>query len=286
MIAWIGVAVITITLYFVNYSWASGGVGCFSKPGSTGCSYHFALANPGKTFTFTLALFGNVLSTTPVQEFLPTTNLLLREILGAVCLVGSVFIAVQCIRRRRSEPMGWIPLSLLVTGVAWYGFIVFGRVSTGIASASASHYTTPQLFVLTGIAMWLSGQALHRSRTERTPTGRMYKWKRLAPLVLLAFVAGLTVFNSATNGLGTARDVQGSDTYIARTIVNIDRIPAQQRGCYLAATVGGGLISSNNAETYLYPEVLILKHNHLSTFSPSAYAYYRKLGPVPFSFCK
>jgi hypothetical protein len=245
LVAWLGVAAITIAIYFWDYSPKLGGSGPLVPQPPT-----WALSHPVQLVQFFLVDVGNVI---------PQPGLIPHELIGAVITIVSVLVVIQSFRLQRPSRRLPLPIALIVFGLMWDVACATGRLSFGLTFAYLDVYTIPNLLVILGIVCyglwWLKN--LERAR-PRTHTRRTIG-------VTLAVLAAFLVVQVATNteyGLRGGNQLRQQWSQGARTIVILGHTPYAQWGRYEIYGTVPNVYQSSYLKT-LIPEA---KADHLGPF--------------------
>jgi Bacterial Ig domain len=250
---WIAFGALTTATYFRGYALP------FTGPSR---SPAFALHHPVEMAQFFLATLGNVIATT-------STDLGAHELLGLAVFVIAIFVVVRCVLDRASRAHTALPVALIVFGVLFDASIALGRVGLGVAAALVSRYTMANLIVLTGIGVFAWAHV--RPWKEARGVGLRGIVERAGIVLLAAFL--VIQCAAATNvGVNAARKRFESQIVGARTVVNLDEIPAPQ--------------AQRLVSLHVYPSLAVLspylqeaKEDHLSVFAPGPYYQYQSMGP-------
>ena len=235
-----------------------GGRFQFTCPGSVSS---YALDHPGRVAEFVLVGLGQILPNTSQD------TLWLNGILGGVFLVLVAFVVFESLRHGW-DPRTCIPLALIVFGLLSDVLIAVARVEFLDTAAPSSIYTMPNILILLAVIMhfWSHPPAalsLHRS------------WAWAAGIGAAALLV-LQVAMSVNIGLEGARGFDRSLETGARLVVNLDRIPAAEQGCYEVYGEFVYLLFAPDVSKYwAFREA---RDDHLSVFSPREYKVYRADG--------
>ena len=150
-------------------------------------------------------------------EIFPGSNQLgLHELIGLALLVAAGYVVVQSVRHR-SE---CLPVALITFGLLFDVLIAYGRLrgslvlSIGLGPvATPSRYTMPNLLIAVLAVVAYAWTRLN--------------WRWIVPSV----VAGQLVF-ATSSGLSSASALDHRLVTGARLVVNLDKIPVAQEGCY------------------------------------------------------
>jgi hypothetical protein len=249
---WSVVAVAVTLFYFKGFNFAVVTTG--------GGSIKFALHHPRAMVEYLLVAMGNVIPS--------TTNLGWHEALGSALLVLSVFVFYRSSAEGRKERGTPLPAALVLFGVLFDVSIALGRVSFGIGQALSSRYTMANLILILGIGVYLvarpTKRSLHAQRDRRNLFGG------LVVALVVVFVALQTVV-ATKYGIENAKTEESSRSVGARVVVNLARIPSDQRASYIDAYVYPSLPA-------VMPLIAEAKADRLSMFSPGVEPQLRKLG--------
>jgi hypothetical protein len=207
------------------------------------------------------------------------------QLLGVVVLLTSLVVCVQSFRHRRSVPLAWLPVSIIIIGLVWDASIAVGRVGDGLASGLASHYSNPQVFLFTGIVLFALASAIRHliPRSGEVPVVGLPA--RLAGPAFIALLSILIVVLSTIAGESNASFDYRTGELAARTIVNLNRLPVRERSCYLDVSVADGLVPVSEVSAWISLPLHQLIADRLSTFSPPFLFHYRSLGPQKIAEC-
>ena len=206
--------------------------------------------------------------------------MLLGPVIGAMLALISMFIVVASFRERRFRFRVPLPSAIILFSLVFDAMIVYGRFAYG---TPAFQYVMPQVMLLAGIATYLLPMILagihsaSRSRRSRIVRG-LYL---CAVIPLLLWVIGTTNF-----GITQARQTQNAAIIEARLVVNLSRIPQDQRLCYESIILGGGIWSGSLINEVDAPIFKAAKEDTLSLFSPGAFKVYRSEGPPNLPACR
>ncbi|HEY3834791.1 MAG TPA: hypothetical protein VGO03_21035 [Acidimicrobiia bacterium] len=285
---WVAAAAVTGITYRAGYVSQLGYSGCLGTRRST-CATSYALHHATQLPGYFVALLGNAAPSDETGALLHTIrDVGLHQVLGCVLLAVALVVVVDALRHRAARANGWISPALILFGMGWDALIAVGRVSGGPRLALQSHFGTPQLLVVAGIAFWLL-----RALTDREPGGARdagatraaWTLRSVAAGSMLAVIVVSIVALSATLGLRDARfyaDIQRDE---ARLLANYDRLPPATKPCDVSVLVDLGFVSGTTAELTLRPQIEALEIDHLATFAPRVYAHYRALGPPDVPIC-
>jgi hypothetical protein len=238
--AWSAAAAVTVSLYFVDYSFAEASSG----------SFRYAFEHLGTTAQFLLAEVGNLVPS------LSPGSLHWHMALGALVVLLGVGVLLLSAREVRREGIGrWTPLPAALVGFA----ILFdlssglGRVSLGLDQALAPRYTMGNLLAFVGVIVFLLARL---GATRPAPVGRTLAVSRAVLVVALAAQVGV----STNFGLEQATQIQRSRQLGAATVVHLGPSPdAAERQ----------LVKENVYFSYplLRPLLAEARADHLSVFA-------------------
>jgi hypothetical protein len=277
VLAWIGSAAATATLYFYNFN------------PDAGSPYHkFAIEHPVNSFKFVLFLLGDVVGV----QLAPGAANGAVEWLGAAILIVAVIAVVTCGLRRDDTGAAPLGVALIIFGILFAGMVTQGRVFAGLTpqGAGASRYTSFDLLVLAGSYLALLARP-RGARTEssdyggvssvlesllgrssdhirvRRPTAFAAVWVVLITAMTLQVLFGLG------NGLVGSRNSNAVWTRDEDVTVNAAKVSDG------ALKAGMGLIGGTPAEARRL--VQIAQRDHLSLFATNAVEKYSKEGVTP-----
>jgi len=252
---WLVLGALTTGIYFWNYNFnATGG----------GSSPAFALHHPVAAARFVLAALGDVVPTT-------TTDLMAHEVLGVVILVVAIFVVIRSVLERTSLTSTALPVALILFGTLFDGSVALGRLGFGVADALGTRYSMANLLVLTGIVAFAWAH-IGSWREVRARVGRRGVILRVGTVLLAAFLV-IQCVTSMNVGSDTASASHRSRILGARTVVNLDALPASQAQALVSVDVWGVPVSE------LSPYLQESQEDHLGVFAPGPYDHYRSLGP-------
>jgi hypothetical protein len=270
---WTGATFVTIVVYFSGYSYSEG-----CTLGGTTCTPVNPLAHPLAMLRFFLVIMGNVIPGGFWSALAsPVHNFARFEVVGVALLASAVFIAVQSLRYRTSRERFPLPLLLIGFSLSFDAILTLGRSSEGLSGALFDNrYVMPNLILLAGIIIY----AWTHMPPLRLPAASDLPHVRLTWLTLFALTIFLVVQAWVATGFGLAngRQNRGFLNNQARLVVNLDRVPAQDRSCELNDVLSLGLGSGwRQGATPLVQAA----DDHLGEFQPNSFSYYRRLGPPP-----
>ena len=242
-------------------------------PAAARCGSAYLVSHPTEALLFFFRVVGNAYPTT-------ANAVGAQEILGAVLALISIFIVVESFRERRVRSRLPLPSAIILFSLLFDAMVVYGRLGYG---TPALQYVMPQLMLLTGIATYLVPKILTGIHSaSRASRSRIMRGLYLCSVIpLLLWVIGTTNF-----GVTQARQTQNKTTVEARLVVNLSRIPQDQRLCYESIILGGGIWSGsliNEVDAPLFRDV---KEDTLSLFSPGTFKIYRSEGPPYLPGCR
>jgi hypothetical protein len=255
---WLVVGALTTAIYFRGYT------PTFNGPSR---SPSFALHHPVEMARLFLVSLGNVVPTT-------STELGAHELLGLVLLITAATVVTRSWLDRRSRPHTALPVALIVFGVLFDGSIALGRLGLGVPEGLSSRYTMANLLVLIGIVVFAWGHL--RPWTQARATAGLRGAAECAGIVLVVAFLLVQVATATHVGITEAQDSLQFRTFGARTVVNLDRIPAGETQLLVSTYL---LFSTPAA---LHPYLRLVEEDHLGVFAPGPYHAYRSMGP-PYS---
>ena len=219
---WVGAGAVVTAIYFLGYS-------------GNGFSPNVLVHNPRLVVDSVLANIGNVFpSSSPLLG--------LHEVLGGVILVATGTISYLSLRDPKLEPRGALPLCLLVFALLFDLSVTTDRLIFGLALSVTSRYTMANLLLPLGLIAYGWSRLPSPSLVRRPPTA----------IIAIGGVCGALIAGqfavSTVYGLRQAAQHRAAMTTANRIVVNFDRIPRSERGCYEFALVGdAGLVGDLTA---------------------------------------
>jgi hypothetical protein len=219
---WLGAGATVTAIYFVGYS-------------GNGFSPDVLVDRPGLVLDSVVANIGNVFpSSSPLLG--------LHEGLGVVILAATGVVSYLSLRDSKLEPRGTLPLCLLVFALLFDLSVTTDRLFFGLALSVTSRYTMANLLLPLGLIAYGWSRLPRRFHVRRLPTN----------VIAVAGVCGALVLVqvsvSTDYGLRQALQHKAVMTTANRIVVNFDRIPPAERGCYEFALVGdAGLVGDLTA---------------------------------------
>jgi hypothetical protein len=245
MLAWVVGAFVTGAVYFHNYRWQSN-------------SYWYA--HPAQTIKFFFLAIGDIVG----AQFGNSGNLAVL-FLGVVIFALACWVIVDYGVRRGEHGGGSIGVSLVCFGLLFAVTFAVGRVNGGLSFASESQYTTFDLMTLAGCYMALLNRPAYR------PDAGPPRWAALPVLrLVVAGAALLQIVLGTVNGLATGWQSHNYQISMSDITANVDRAPDSLVERELLQT-----------PTWIRHTVHIAEIRHLSLFSTSDAAIYRKIGLFP-----
>jgi hypothetical protein len=260
--AWVATSICTAAAALWGYRPAPlgcsvGGAFQLRCPGSVST---YGLEHPGRLAEFVLVALGQIL---------PNTNertLWLNGVLGAAFLLVVSYVVYQLLRHDWGL-RNCVPLALIAFGLLSDLLIAVARVEFQSAAAS-SIYTMPNILVLLAVIMYFWARpprfVVHNSASA---------WAAGCGVGVLLV---LQVAMSVNLGVEGARDFDRRVETGARLVVNLDRIPAAEKGCYEVYGEFVYLLFAPNVSTY--PAFGEARRDRLTVFSPTLYRIYRAEG--------
>jgi len=276
--SWVAAAGLTLGLYSINFKLTSGCAGRLKGQ----CSLHFAVHHPVAAMRFLSVLVGNVVPTGYWGSVLaPPKHFLTQELVGVTILLSAVFVVVQTVRQHGMVRVP-LPLLLIGFGLLYDLVIVEGRAATGLNGAVGNNrYVLPNLIMLLGVVIYALTHIPPRRRALGEAQWRFgLRW--LVVGVLGVFLATQLVVSTR---FGTRNGVLSKDISVtaARIMVNLDRVPASERGCELGRAMYSGLVGPAFALEHGSPILAYAKADHLTIFQPGSFRAYRAAGLPPIS---
>jgi hypothetical protein len=245
--------------HFQNEACRGGGTITFNCSGTVS---GFALHHPIAVVQYVLVEMGALVPNLHVHSSWP------YGVLGAILLVLAGWVVVRSIQNRHDR-RNFLPIGLIAFGILFDVFIAAGRIQF-MSGATAAIFAMPNLIIFLGVLIY----------------GWTHLEGRYTPLVGVV----LTVFLIAQLGLGTQRGISAASSFdqrqsvAARLVVNLDRIPASAKGCYLLYGELGYLLFSPSVGHF--PGFADARADHLTVFSPGSYRKYRAQGLPVIANCK
>jgi hypothetical protein len=284
LVVWCSAAALALVAYFISYQSSLAYSGCSA---GKSCTVRYGLEHVGPAFSYLLALLGNFI---PVNDGVLNTggnaHLVTYQVLGGLLLVGAVWVVAKSWRERRQSLNGWVPVALIVFGLLWDISIALSRVAAGALQALESHYSTPQIFIWSGTVVFVLNLLQARAIQVREGNALPMKVEYVVGLGIVGVVIAFIITGSNLVGFENATLNRNSADLEAQVIVNLERIPASERPCFVDAVIDRDFIPQSESIKKDTPALEILKKDGLSTFGGSTYVHYRKLGPpVNFPYC-
>jgi hypothetical protein len=219
---WVGAGAVATAVYFVGYA-------------GKGFSPDVLVDSPRLVVESVLANIGNVFpSASPLLG--------LHEALGAVLLLATGVVSYLSLRDRALEQRGILPLCLLVFAVLFDLSVTTDRLIFGLALSVTSRYTMANLLLPLGLIAYGWSRLPRRFDEQQQRAGVIVIGVLCGALVLVQVVV------SSSYGLQQASQHRSVMTTANRIVVNFDRIPPSERGCYEFALVGdAGLVGDLSA---------------------------------------
>ena len=241
---WIGAGAAATAIYFIGYS-------------GNGFSPDILIDNPRLVVDSVLANIGNVFpSSSPLLG--------LHEALGLVILVATGAVSYMSIRDPVLEQKGALPLCLLVFALLFDLSVTTNRLIFGLALSVTSRYTMANLLLPLGLIAYGWHRLPRRFNVKRLPTAVTLIGGLCGAVILVQFTV------STDYGLKQAKQHRAFMTTANRIVVNFDRIPRSERGCYEYALIrDAGIVGD-------FTDVWEARSEGLTMFSASR--TYRALG--------
>ncbi|HUY07278.1 MAG TPA: hypothetical protein VMU99_08475 [Acidimicrobiales bacterium] len=241
-------------------------------PAAARCQSGYLVGHLSEALLFFFRVVGNVYPTT-------ANAVGAQEIIGAVLALISIVIVVASFRERRVRLRVPLPSAIILFSLVFDAMIVYGRFGYG---TPALQYVMPQVMLLAGIATYLLPRISRGHFTLRSRRSLIIRGLYFCSVIpLLLWVIGTTSF-----GVMQARQTQKAAITEARLVVNLSRIPDDQRFCYEGIILGGGIWSGALMNTVDAPIFKDAKEDGLSLFSPGAFKIYYSEGPPNLSGCR
>jgi hypothetical protein len=230
---WVGAGGVATAIYFVGYS-------------GNGFSPDVLIDSPRLVVDSVLANIGNVFpSSSPLLG--------LHEVLGAIILVAAGVVSYVSLRDPKLEPRGALPLCLLVFALLFDLSVTTDRLIFGLALSVTSRYTMANLLLPLGLIAYGWSKLPRGFQMRRLPTAVIAIGGVCGALILVQLIV------STDYGLRQAAQHEATMTTANRIVVNFDRIPRAERGCYEFALVGdAGLVGDLTAIQEVHSEGLTM----------------------------
>jgi hypothetical protein len=263
---WTTAAFVTLVFYFFNFKFSDDGCGS----GAFACSPDHPLA----TLRFFVVLIGNIIpggyfgaSLSPVRSFGRF------ELVGVTLIVVALFILVQSWRQRDAQERMPLPVVLITFALLFDAIVALGRSGALVDAVNDNRDVLPNILLLTGILMYVWARVpLNVGTSIKVP------WSiQLSRFALVSFGIFLIVQIVVATGFGlnNARWTDAILTEQARLVVNLDRVPNQERNCELTDVIYLGIVPWTSVQAF---QLRSAATDHLSQFSPASYRHYRNLG--------
>jgi hypothetical protein len=259
-----GVSTILAALWGYHYQNEACNVGGSFQFACSGSVISSVLHHPITTIQFLLVEMGSVVPNLHVRSLWP------NGLLGAILLVAAGWVVVRSIRSRH-DGRNCLPVGLLAFGFVFDVFIAAGRESfLSAGGATSTTVAMPNLIILLAILI--------------------YGWTHLKDHYTPSLGVLLAIFLIAQLALGTQEAISGAISFdqrqsvAARLVVNLDRIPESEKGCYLFYGEFGYLLFTPDVGHFV--GFADARTDHLTVFSPGLYRKYRALGLPVIGKCK
>ena len=197
--SWIGAAVVTSTIYFVNFNAQLGGTN------------GYVLRHPLEGVRLFFFSVGNVIGTHGGDTSVA---------LGILIVLTSLWLVVSAIVRRKEHDATGLGVALICFGLLFALTIAAGRASAGLDAGGGSRYTTFVLLTLVGCYLVLLGK-----RGAHVPSRPREKGLQVTSVVTVGIVICLQVVLGNSNGLNYARSWHDTQIQASRVIANIKKAP-------------------------------------------------------------
>lgn len=262
--------ILTSAVYFIGYSFVLPYALCSA---GARCHPSYLFGHPAQALAFSTQLLGAVFPTSSTASGA-------HEILGAVLAATAVFVVVQSFRERRVSSRPPVPAAIILFALLCDAMIVYGRF--GFGQPQTPQYVMPQVVLLAGIASYFVPKILAVFRTPANGT----RSHALRILCLCSFIPlALAVFGTTNFGLSQARDIQSNAIEQGRLVVNLSRIPPDERPCYESVLLTGGIISGSEVSRLDDPVFRDAREDLLSSFSSDTFKVFRADGPPDVPGC-
>lgn len=269
--AWLGLGIVTAGIYSIGFDF--GNVGCNGY-----CSDTFVFSHPGSGAHDLLVLMGNIIPTGYLNNTFATSfSTGWQELVGVIVLVVATGVVVASFRERTARPP--LPLLLVVFGFLFDLMIIDGRSSFGpVFMVQNNRYEMPNILIFLGIVTYAIA---HVPTVAPPPKHRRASWVAswAGTIVVITFLVAQVVIstNFAIDSGRLSRNVQ---TTAGRVVVNLDRIPPEERSCALYALVWQGVFTTpQGAGSYSAPIIKDMEDHHFGLYEPGTYAAMRAAGP-------
>jgi hypothetical protein len=266
-ILWCSTAIAVGVIYFTGYRSNPpypGNIFPRTIQGNTGstASFGYVAAHPLASVQFLLACLGNVV---------PIGGLAGRELIGGVILICAVYVALQCVRKRRmGTRVDALPFSLIAFGLLFDAFLLVGRITLGISWAVLSQYTMYNLLIVVAIMLYGYRRVRQANRRIRLVVG-------IAAVALVLVQA----FAGTSYGISQAEKLDSHLRLEARFATTTDLVPPPERLCYAVTRLLEYVLPSFS------PKFLSeLRREQVNIFAPNSYVHYRAKGLPIVSACE
>lgn len=256
--AWILVAVVSATIYFLNYTAPPSPIG-------SGGLLRFSFKHFSSFIQFFLAELGNVFAPLGMHQ------LVHAEIVGAVLLLQIAYLLISQVRSYFTSRSFPLPLLLVGYGVIFDLLTDLGRLYLGVGYALTSRYTMPSLLIMVGIGSFYY-RILRQNRAASFERSQSRTVFRIAAFSVLAAIAGYQIGLTSNNAIPVASYTKAIRTFSARTVANLDRIPKNKRASDITVDT-----FYNYADVLAY--ISIAQKDEIGVFAPGTLNIYRTEGP-------
>ncbi len=263
---WILAMVCSLVVYLPGYQ----GSGC----DLANCSVSGSLAHPVSTVQSFLVVLGGVIPGGAPLVGPAESSFGRFEVVGLALLTASVFIVIQSWRNRSNRERIPLPALLICFCILVDVMTVLGRSAEGLgALVNSNRYMLPNQILLVAIIMYAwahlpNVRAISRERLWR----ESLSWLALFLLGIL-LVAQVSI--STSFGLSNGRAENHFLAQQARLLINLDKVPVQDRSCELSYVLWLGLAPASAYGN----QRLVAEKDRFGEFQSNS--YYEKLGPPP-----
>jgi hypothetical protein len=261
LLAWVGIAVITAIVYFLNFNFAA-----------TGGDETGVLKHPVTLLRFFFSSLGNVVGA-PIADTANGGNTG-ALVLGIVMFAVAIVALVHGFRRDRSDGTA-IGIALICFGLLFDAFITLGRSQLGLVNES--RFAIFMLFVWIGcylallepvslpmkakVSEWMEGfdhRLGVRSRSGGAPRHPV-PWRQAVTLLVLGLLGVLFVMQvglATRNGINNAKSWYYEQSQVADVTANI----GSSSDAFIQSTLG------NYPAAFLRQMIAFARSQHLSLF--------------------
>ena len=204
------------------------------------CSVSSSLAHPGLTVQSFLVVLGGVIPGGAPLGGPGASSFGRFEAVGLALLAASVFIVIQSWRNRSTRERIPLPMLLICFCLLVDTMTVLGRSAEGLGTlVNSNRYMLPNQILLVAIIMYAWARLPKMRVISREGLWRVsITW---FPLFLLGVLVIAQVSISTSFGLSEGRAENHFLTQQARLLINLDKVPVQDRTCELSYVLWLGL---------------------------------------------